>query len=212
MTQSTKDITTLTKEANKEVEHQYNENLEDGKTGIDFPKPSVSNPRKEKRDAVVHIINELNKLNEVSDSIEFLTDWTGENLVIVCADKNIELNFTLHHSTTLDAENSMVNEMGVFVNELNTIIEKGKVFPDDFLTHPPEPEWVHHPKWGVNRDLRKGGHVHYPEITHSDDFLPAVLANYEIVFSAKAVAAVGGGDPLRGAKILSFMNSYLSHD
>tara|TARA_B110000858_G_scaffold173877_1_gene206024 strand:- start:390 stop:557 length:168 start_codon:yes stop_codon:yes gene_type:complete len=51
MTQSTKDITTLTKEANKEVEHQYNENLEDGKTGIDFPKPSVSNPRKEKRKA-----------------------------------------------------------------------------------------------------------------------------------------------------------------
>jgi len=212
MTQSTKDITTLTKEANKEVEHQYNENLENGKTGIDFPKPSVSNPRKEKRDAVVHIINELNKLNEVSDSIEFLTDWTGENLVIACADKNTELNFTLHHSTALDADNSMVNEMGVFVNELNTIIEHGKVFPDDFLTHPPEPEWIHHTKWGLNRDLRKGGYVHYPEITHSDDFLPAILANYEIVFSAKAVAAVGGGDPLRGAKILSFMNSYLSHD
>ena len=76
----------------------------------------------------------------------------------------------------------------------------------------PEPEWIHHTKWGLNRDLRKGGYVHYPEITHSDDFLPAILANYEIVFSAKAVAAVGGGDPLRGAKILSFMNSYLSHD
>ena len=54
--------------------------------------------------------------------------------------------------------------------------------------------------------------MHYPEITHSDDFLPTILANYEIVFSVKAVAAVGGGGPLRGAKILSFMNSYLSHD
>ena len=42
--------------------------------------------------------------------------------------------------------------------------------------------------------------MHYPEITHSDDFLPTILANYEIVFLAKAVAAVGGGDPVRGAK------------
>ena len=63
-----------------------------------------------------------------SDSLHYLTGWIGKNLVIVCADKKIGMNFTLYYSTALDADNSMVNEMGVFVNVLSTIIEKTKFF------------------------------------------------------------------------------------
>jgi len=199
-----KEMTKLTEDENLAVDYGFAEYAKGEPTDIDWGTDTV-NTRKERTESIRHISNELNKLNDASEDIQFLTEWTGENLVIISPDKNIEMNFTLHHTNRLDADNSMIKEMGIFIDEINNIMSSGTI-PD-----PDAAEWIWHDEWKANRDLRKGGFVSYPEITDTKDFIPAMIANYEVVFSAKAVAAVGNGDPMRGGKILAYLNSYLSN-
>jgi phage pi2 protein 07 len=203
MSSKTKKITTLNEEQNLAVDIEFQEYSVDGKTNVDF---GTGNGRMRQRTKdILHVSNELKKLNKKSKAVKFIIDWTGENIVITCPEKNIELNFVLHHSTSLESGNSMLKEMGRYNHEIEYIFSREKELPE-----PAAAEWLHHPDWKANRDLRQGGFVSYPEITHTQDFVPAFLANYEAVFSAKACANIGQGDPMRGGKILSFLNTYWS--
>jgi len=202
---STNKITTLNEEQNLAVDIEFQEYSVDGKTNVDFGTGDNNKRMRQRTKDILHVSSELKKLSDESEAISLIIDWTGENLIVVCPEKKIELNFTLHHSNGVDADGSMVKKMGKCNNDIDYILQR-----KDDIPELPAAEWLHHPEWKVNRDLRQGGVVCYPEIIHSEDFVPAFLANYEAIFSAKAVAHVGNGDPMLGAKVLSFLNTYWS--
>jgi len=196
-------ITTLNEDENLAVDFDFQEYAAGGKADVDFG--TGHNRMHQRTKDILHVSNELKKLSDQSESISLIIDWTGENLIVVCPEKKIELNFTLHHSNGVDADGSMVKKMGKCNNDIDYILQR-----KDDIPELPAAEWLHHPEWKVNRDLRQGGVISYPEIIHSEDFVPAFLSNYEAIFSAKAVAHVGNGDPMLGAKVLSFLNTYWS--
>ena len=128
MSSKTKKITTLNEEQNLAVDIEFQEYSVDGKTNVDF---GTGNGRMRQRTKdILHVSNELKKLNKKSKAVKFIIDWTGENIVITCPEKNIELNFVLHHSTSLESGNSMLKEMGRYNHEIENFIYKVSTHTD----------------------------------------------------------------------------------
>ena len=160
-----------------------------------FPK------HKELSEAKDTLASMLFKLNADNDKSGFTINVARncDQLTISCLDLDIELHFTLSHSTSISGENSALNRMADILSEVDEALYNYEdVHKAEFVSFQGNP----------NLDLRSGGFVDLGGSPTNKDFVPALLTNNEFTLSADAVRGMTNALSIpHNARILQYLNN-----
>ena len=147
------------------------------------------------------LTSRLFKLNSLNDESELTINVArnGDQLSISCLDLDVELHYTLSHSTTVSGENSSLNRMADVLSEVEeSLMNVEDVHKLKFVSFNGNP----------NLDLRSGGFIDFGNEPRDRDFIPALLTNNEFCLSADAVKGMTNSfSTAHNSRILQYLNT-----
>ena len=177
---------------NTETQDQLNSLFSDEDTAKYFP------DKKKLMEAKSTMAAEVFAKNTFDNPTTFNIARDCSALSISREDLDVELHFTLSHSTSITGENSSFNRMADVLCEVEDALE---------VKDQTKLNWVEHN--GVpNLDIRDGGFVDLGNTTTEKDFVPALLTNHEFVLSAAAVRGLTNALSVpHNSRILQYLNN-----
>jgi len=149
--------------------------------------------------AKTELSSRLYALNDGEKELEINVARNGDQLSISCKDFDVELHYTLSHSTTISGENSTLNRMSDVLSEVDEALYNYEdVHKAKFVSYNGNP----------NLDLRSGGFVDLGSAPTDKDFLPALLTNNEFCLSSDAVKGMTNSlSAAHNSRILQYLNT-----
>jgi len=177
------------------IQNDLNGFFSDVKASEYFPKQA------QLAEAKSTLASRLFKLNRLNDESELTINVArnGDQLSISCMDQDIELHYTLSHSTTVSGENSSLNRMADVVDEVEEAMQSAEGLKTA--------NWVSF-NGNPNLDVRSGGFIDLGDTPSDRDFVPALLTNNEFVLSAAAVRGLTNALSVpHNSRVLEYLNN-----